>query len=259
MGKKTRVKFYIGTSGWFYPHWQGIFYPQSLKPNQWLFYYSQNFNTVELNATFYRLPPKRTIFSWYEKTPKDFIFSVKVSRYITHIKRLKNCQKEWSLFFAYIQDLKEKLGPFLFQLPPSFKKDLKLLRDFLKTIKKITPLKKQKLAFEFRHPSWLSEDVFYFFQRQKNLSFCLIDAKDWSSPDDSYGGFVYVRFHGPGRLYASDYSKTELKRWAQKIKRFLSQEKDVYVYFNNDFSGFALQDARIFSYLLENIDSKNKA
>lgn len=239
---KGETNLYIGTSGWSYPHWEGIFYPKDLAKKKQLEYFAKHFNTVELNSSFYHLPKESTFANWYERTPKDFLFSVKVSRFISHVKYLKDCKEPWLNFYQRAKLLKEKLGPFLIQLPPNWKKDLERLRGFIKMIKEISP--KERLAFEFRNESWFSSEVYQFFKAQKNLSFCIADSAIWPKTPEPFGDFVYIRFHGPGRLYGSDYSKEELKEWSRRIKDFLKEGLNVYCYFNNDFQGFALENAK---------------
>lgn len=204
------AKLYIGTSGFSYPHWEkGVFYPAGLAKAKQLEYYSRHFQTVELNNTFYRLPTKENFQKWYQQTPQNFVFSLKASRYITHIKRLKDVQDSWQKFINNAQELKEKLGPILFQFPANFQVDEKRLEEFLKILPK-----KYKYAFEFRHQGW----------------FCLS------------AGFTYLRLHGPTELYSSKYTDSQLKKIAIDVKRQL-KDKDVYVYFNNDARGYALENA----------------
>jgi len=233
---------YIGTSGWSYPSWKGIFYPENLSERKWLEFFAENFKTVELNSPFYRLPKESTFSGWYRRTPKDFIFAVKVSRFISHVKYLKDCKKAWEIFYQRAKLLKEKLGPFLIQLPPNWKKDLKRIKDFVKMARKVSP--KERFVFEFRHESWFCPQVYQYFKKEKNITFCIADSKRWPKITELFGDFVYIRFHGPGSLYASKYSKDQLKEWAKIIKKFLKKDIDVFCYFNNDFSGFAIENAR---------------
>jgi len=235
-------KLYIGTSGFAYHHWEkGVFYPRGLSPYKKLEYYCKKFNSVELNSTFYRLCQISTFKSWQKRTPKNFLFAVKVSKYITHIKKLKNSKKEWELFYQRAKYLKENLGPFLFQLPPSLKKNLRRLKNFLEFLEKSYP--QNLFAFEFRHPSWFSEDVFKLFKNKKQFSFCIADSPRWPSVKKIIGGFVYIRFHGGKILYGSNYSGKELKEWGKFIKKCLNQKLDVFCYFNNDAKGFAPKNA----------------
>ncbi len=237
------AKLFIGTSGFSYLHWEkGVFYPKELSGSRKLEYYSSQFRTVEINSSFYHLPSRKTFKCWKERTPESFIFAVKVSRYITHIKKLKGCQKEWEEFLKRAILLGEKLGPFLFQFPESWKKDLKRLETFVKIIRKTN--RNFRFAFEFRHRSWFCGEVYKFFERQKNLSFCIADSPNWPSVNDVFGGFAYFRMHGKKSLYSSNYSYEDLKSLARRIKKHLKHNLEVYCYFNNDANGFACQNAK---------------
>lgn len=233
--KKGRC--FIGTSGWYYQHWFGPFYPQGLVKEQLLPYFARSFNTVELNNTFYHLPKEATVRTWHKKAPGDFVFAVKASRFITHIKRLTNLGDSLKVFFKRVYLLKEKLGPILYQLPPSMKMDNKRLSSFLKRL----PQKKRNVI-EFRHQSWLNEEVFEVLKRF-NAAHCIISMPDFPTALEVTADFIYIRMHGGSSLYRSNYPLTELKRWAARIKKFLKSGLDVYVYFNNDAEGFALKNA----------------
>jgi len=237
---------FIGTSGFSYSHWEnGIFYPKNLPKRKQLEYYSQHFNTVELNSPFYHLPKKETFSKWREEVGDNFLFSLKVSKSITHIKRLNDCERDWREFFERAKNLKEKLGPFLFQFPPNFKKDVKVFQKFLKILPK-----NYLFAFEFRHPSWFSNEVYKIFKKRKNTCFCWIDSPKWPQLNTLVGDFLYIRFHGKESLYRSCYSEKELKEWSEVIKKYLKKGFKVFVYFNNDFQGFAVQNAKtLASYL----------
>lgn len=236
------AKLFIGTSGFSYSHWEdGVFYPKDLPRVKQLEYLAEHFNTVELNNSFYRLPQVKTFLDWKEKTPRGFIFSVKVSRFITHVKKLNQCQAPWKEFEKRALNLGPKLGPFLFQFPPNWKENFSRLEDFVRIIEK-NP--KFKFAFEFRHPSWFSLRVYQLFRKHRNLSLCLIDSPDWPITEEVTGNFVYIRMHGSKVLYSSNYSKKELKQLAGRIKGYLGRNLDVYCYFNNDASGFAVKNAK---------------
>lgn len=250
MGKRE-AKLYIGTSGWSYPHWEGIFYPEDLAKKKQLEYFSQHFDTVELNSPFYHLPRESTFAGWYKRTSKDFVFAVKVSRFISHIKYLKDCEEPWLNFYQRAKLLKEKLGPFLVQLPPNWKKDLDRLKDFVKTVKKVSP--QEKFAFEFRHETWFCPEIYHSFEKEKDVCFCMADSNRWPKTQEITDNFVYLRFHGPGQLYGSKYSKKDLENWAVKIKDYLKQGRDVFCYFNNDFQGFAIENAKELLKLCERI------
>jgi uncharacterized protein YecE (DUF72 family) len=228
--------YFIGTSGWHYDHWRGRFYPDKLGRSEWLDYYARHFRTVELNNTFYRLPSESTFASWYSKSIPNFIFAVKVSRFITHVKRLKDCGEPLTTFLDRAGILKEKLGPLLYQLPPGMHRDDSTLKAFLT----ILPAG-LKHVFEFRHESWLDEGIFKLLGRY-GAGLCVFDMPDFKCPLMATADFAYVRFHGSAGLYESCYSDTELADWAERIKNL--EVSEVYIYFNNDAEGYALDNAR---------------
>jgi len=237
------AKLFVGTSGFSYSHWEnGVFYPKGLPKAKQLEYFSEQFSTVELNSSFYGLPKDKTFTNWRERTPEDFTFAVKVSRFITHVKKLSQCKDSWKIFLERASHLGPKLGPFLFQFPSIWRKNLERLEKFILMIKKNNS--KLRFAFEFRHPSWFSPEVYRFFRKYENLSICIIDSPKWPSVNEITGNFVYFRMHGRKILYGSDYSEKEIKRLAEKIKGYLNNKLDVYCYFNNDACGFAVKNAK---------------
>ncbi len=249
VSRKSPGKLFIGTSGFSYSHWEdGVFYPKGLAKTKQLEYYAKHFQTVELNNPFYRLPSVKTFSSWRERTPKGFIFSVKVSRYITHIKYLRQCKAAWKTFLERAEHLESKLGPFLFQLPPNWHKNLDRLENFLKLLGEKN--KKHRYVFEFRHPSWFFKDTYNLFKKYKNISLCLADSPRWPFKEIITGDFIYIRMHGGKILYGSNYSKKELKQWGEKIKKWLKKKLDVYIYFNNDVQGFAVKNAKLLKKIL---------
>jgi len=231
-------KLFIGTSGWVYSHWDGIFYPEDLASKDKLKYFSQHFKTTEINYSFYHLPRKSTYQNWYEITPEDFLFTVKVSRFITHIKRLKGVKEAWKQFFENALNLKEKLGPILFQFPPNFKIDLKRLEPFLKILSK-----NHRYAFEFRHKTWCDKKVYQLLKKYK-VAWVIADSPRYPKAETITCNFVYIRMHGSKVLFSSKYTNKELKDLSQKIKKWLKQRKNVFVYFNNDTMGYALKNAK---------------
>jgi len=259
-------KAYIGTSGYNYWHWwDGVFYPADLPQSKWLEYYAKYFDTVELNVTFYRLPQKKTFENWYKRTAKNFLFVAKGSRFITHIKKLKDCGEPLKIFFTNVSALKEKLGPILWQLPPGLKANKEKLNDFCQLLKKIMP--KIVQAFEFRNETWFNEEI-YEILRKYNFTLCIAhsprpsyecfaihDEKEvgqtregrgspyWPCVEEITADSIYLRFHGGESLYGSNYSDEELKSWARKAKRWLKEDKTVYAYFNNDAYGYAVKNA----------------
>lgn len=234
---------YIGTSGWHYNHWRGNFYPEKMSANDWLGYYVQNFNTVEINASFYRLPQESTWTKWRNIAPPGFCFAVKASRYITHIKRLKDSRGPLETFIERAKCLQKNLGPVLYQLPPNMQRDNDSLESFLSALSETG--KNLQHVFEFRHRSWIEDSVFELL-RKYNAGFCIFDMPELTTPLLATADFAYVRFHGHEDLYSSSYPDRELAEWANKIKGLPSSVKTIYAYFNNDAGGFAIENARTF-------------
>ncbi len=247
--KKTKV--FIGTSGYNYKHWGGgVFYPENLPSTQWLNHYTAHFKTVELNVTFYRLPGRKTFAGWHRQTPAGFSFAIKGNRFITHLKKLKDSKDSLRIFFRNASALKEKLSVVLWQLPANFHLNLERLDEFSTLLTKNPLGKKVRQAFEFRHLSWFCPEV-YSILRKHNFSLCLAHSSRWPMVEIAAADFVYLRFHGGAVLYGSNYSEKELKEWAVKAKGFLEEGKDIYAYFNNDTSGYAVKNAKRFRELLE--------
>jgi len=250
-------KIFIGTSGWAYSHWENIFYPDSLPSKDKLKYYSRQFKTTEVNYSFYRLPRPSTYQNWYSQTPGNFLFAVKTSRFITHIKRLKDVKEPWKIFIKNALNLKEKLGPVLFQFPPSFKateENIKRLKGFLRFIC-VNPrryLRKSavlRFAFEFRHKTWCDKKI-YNLLKKYNAAWVIADSPSYPKVEELTADFVYVRMHGSKVLFSSKYTRKELKDLAEKIKKW-SRNRDVFVYFNNDAQGYALENAKTLKELLK--------
>jgi uncharacterized protein YecE (DUF72 family) len=241
---------YIGTSGWMYKDWGKKFYPKDMKEG-FLTFLSEEFNTVEINTSFYHLPKPTTFAKWRGETGKDFRFAVKISRFITHEKRLKQCREPIRRFLLSAKELKNKLSVVLIQLPPSLKYDKKVLSKFLSDLtlvcKKINV--RPRFVLEPRHKSFMVEapEVKSILQKSKVALVFPHSAKIPSfSPEDEnvIVPFVYIRFHGPSEFAASRYGRSRLLPWAERIKKWLSEKLTVYVYFNNDVHGHAIDDAR---------------
>ena len=231
----------IGTSGWVYPHWKGLFYPSDLKEKECFTYYAARFPTVEINNSFYRLPAEQTFRNWRAQAPPGFCYAVKASRYITHLKRLKDPKEPVALFWSRARLLGETLGPVLFQLPPRFPSDPQRLDAFLKTLPpEIKP------AFEFRDLSWETDEVFGLLDAA-GAAFVYADRPSARVPDVVTGGWAYIRFHQGAKLHPG-YPARKLERWAGRIASL--NAKDVFVYFNNDTLGAAIRDAQKLSELL---------
>jgi len=230
-------KIYIGTSGWHYKHWMDNFYPPGVKSKGFTDYYIRFFRTVEINNSFYKLPSFETFANWRAAVPDDFIFAVKASRYITHMKKLKEPQEGLSRLFNNINALEEKLGPILFQLPPMWKLNLERLRDLLRLLPPY-----YRYTFEFRHHSWYTPEVLDLL-RQHNAAFCIYELEYHLSPLEVTADFVYVRLHGPEGKYAGSYSESALQGWANQCMTWQQAGLDVYFYFDNDQMGYAAFNA----------------
>lgn len=231
-------RLWIGTSGWVYAHWRGVLYPQEMPTSKWLPYYADRFPTVELNNSFYRLPSEAAFRGWAESVPPGFRFSVKASRYLTHMKKLREPQEPLERFLGRARLLGGKLGPVLYQLPPRWKCNLSRLRDFLACLP--TDLDH---VIEFRDPSWINDQVFAALEAH-GAGFCTISHPTLTCPVRSTTRIVYIRMHGAQTLYASCYGEEELCWWAGQIEDVLSKGHEVYVYFNNDAYGYAVQNAQ---------------
>jgi uncharacterized protein YecE (DUF72 family) len=247
---KVQPYIHIGTSGWFYYHWKNFY--QDRPSSEWLQFYSEHFITVEVNSTYYHLPKKNSVKKWFAITPKDFVFSVKFNRQITHIKRLENTEREINNFLKSIAPLKSKLGPLLFLLPPSFKLNFEALKQC------ITRLPKKHLyTFEFRNASWHVPAV-YDLLKKYNIALCISDLNGKLSPIEITASFVYVRLHGPKIAYKGIYSLQTLKKWAERINEWETSKLNIYVYFDNDEKGFAITDAKKLIKLLDLEKGKGK-
>ena len=234
---------HIGTSGWSYEHWKEIFYPEGLKPTSWLHYYSQFFSTVEVNTTFYHTPSQKTVENWYSGVLEDFIFSIKTNRYITHLKKLKDCKGSLKIFYKSLENFKGKVGPILVQLPPSFKINNERLIEFISELDT-----KYQHVFEFRHESWFVDRVYEVLAHQ-NMALCITDLNGKLSPEEITADFTYIRLHGPKKAYKGSYGPAHLKIWKKKIETWAAQGS-VYCYFDNDEKSYAIKDAQFLQKIL---------
>jgi uncharacterized protein YecE (DUF72 family) len=235
---KTDVR--IGTSGYHYKHWVGSFYPPKTPPSKMLESYVQHFDTLELNNSFYRLPTIGAFESWRDSTPKNFVFAVKASRFITHNKKLKDPENALDNILARAEHLGKKLGPVLFQLPPHWKVNLERLRSLLEILPR-----EHRYAFEFRELSWMTPEVNRLLKRF-NAAFCIYELAGYHSPFEITADFAYVRLHGPAAgKYQGSYSNTQLREWVGRIREWTTRQKlkAIYVYFDNDQAGYAAQNA----------------
>ncbi|HEX75491.1 MAG TPA: DUF72 domain-containing protein [Dehalococcoidia bacterium] len=240
-------EYYIGTSGWHYDHWRELFYPEKLPKLKWLEFYAEHFTTVELNNSFYHLPSEKAFVNWRESSSKGFVFAVKVSRFITHIKRLKDVTEPLQNFLSRAEFLRYKLGPLLYQLPPNMKRNDETLEAFLASLPH-----EHCHVLEFRHDSWIDDGVFDTLRRH-NVGLCVFDMPDFTCPLVATADFTYIRFHGSAGLYSSCYSDEELSSWAKRIAEVGKNLKAVYIYFNNDAEAYAVKNAETLRQMLQEI------
>jgi uncharacterized protein YecE (DUF72 family) len=231
----------IGTSGWHYRSWHGPFYPSDLRIKDFLSYYISEFDTAEINNSFYRLPTEKAVKAWHDSVPEGFLFAWKASRFITHMKRLKDIEDSIALVFGRMAGLGGKFGPVLFQLPPTFKADAETRERLARCLDLVPP--RHRYAFEFRHPSWY-EDPTLDLLRDHNAALCISDHAAAPSPWVATADFVYIRAHGTNGRYAGSYSRDTLQDWARRIARWGEERRDAYVYFDNDIKSAAPGDAR---------------
>ena len=231
----------IGTSGWQYADWRGRFYPRRLPQSQWLRHYAERFRTVEVNNAFYRLPEADTFRRWRDATPDDFVIGVKASRYLTHVRRLRDPAEPVERLMSRAQELGVKLGPVLLQLPPNFRADLPALRSTLEVFPRTV-----RVAFEPRHESWHTDATFALLEEFR-AAFCLSDAPGRRSPVRRTAGWGYLRLHEGGATPAPCYGRAALGTWARRLAELWGEGDDVYVYFNNDRGGCAVRDAHRFA------------
>jgi uncharacterized protein YecE (DUF72 family) len=220
---------YIGTSGWNYQHWKPCFY-NNIPAKQWLSFCASQFNSIEVNSTFYRLQSEKTFQRWYQDTPENFRFAIKANRYLTHTKRLRNAADSILLEKQHASSLNDKLAVVLWQLPANFSINLNRLNDFIVALKSWDTVRH---TIEFRDPSWFDDSVSDLLC-QNNIAVCQSDAGNWPLWQCFTADFVYVRLHGKPQTYASNYSVTKLENWANQMKLWLKQNRDVFIYFDND-------------------------
>lgn len=240
------MSIHIGTSGWSYDHWHKVLFPNGIKPWERLGYYVQQFQTVELNSSFYRWPAEAAFKSWQRRLPPGFLLSVKAPRHLTHNKCLYAPERWLERIKASWHELSDKRAVLLVQLSPNFGLDYKRLQYFLQQIPSWI-----KLAIEFRHHSWHQEGVFRLLE-QYNAAYCIMSGAHLPCVLRATAPFVYVRLHGPDQhhLYGGSYSEADLRWWAMHIKEWEKQGRDVYVYFNNDGGGHAVYNARLLRAIL---------
>jgi uncharacterized protein YecE (DUF72 family) len=237
-----QAEFRAGTSGWTYGGWRGRFYPEALKPSDYLAWYARRFDTVEVNSSFYHLPQPKRFEKWAAGTPERFVFAVKVSKIVTHTRRLEDVEEPWRKFLDHAAHLGGKLGPLLLQFPPSFRADRERLERFLE---RSAALGASRLALEFRHASWFTREVDELAAKHGAALVIGHSSRYPCAPLETAAPFLYLRFHGPRELFASRYSEQELTAWAARIRSWLTQGRPVYAYFNNDACGYAIENAEM--------------
>ena len=235
--RMAQGRCFVGTSGWSYRHWRGAFYPKGLKPAQELSFYAERLESVEVNGTFYRLIAEDTFRKWCDETPAGFVFACKGSRFLTHMKRLKDTGQGLARFFERVEALEGRLGPVVFQLPAHFKPDLERLAGFLDALPAA-----HRYAFEFRDPAWF-EPALLELLAKRNVALCLYEFAGRTAPLEVTADFVYIRLHGPDGPYQGSYGDGALEGWAERIRGWAKQGLDVYCYFDNDERAFAPRNA----------------
>ena len=244
----------IGTSGYHYKHWFGRYYPAGMKPTEMLAHYARDFDTVELNNTFYQLPAEKNFDAWRENSPPDFLYSVKGSRFITHMIKLKDAQRGLTNFVPRAERLRGKLGPILWQLPPGWKINVERLEEFLSLLPK-----GHRYTFELRNVTWMTDAVFEVLTKY-NAAFCIYELAGYMSPLEITTDWTYIRLHGPTHFkYQGSYSDEQLAEWAGRIKRWSRKLKAIYVYFDNDDSANAVQNALTLKRMLGRLAQRRAA
>ncbi|MDB5452778.1 MAG: hypothetical protein JWO33_1356 [Caulobacteraceae bacterium] len=226
----------IGCSGWAYRDWKGPFYPADLKDAERLAFYQSRFSTAEINASFYRVPQAQAVANWAANAPPGFVFAWKASRFVTHNKKLKDCEESLAFILERMSPLGEE-GPVLFQLPPNLHLNLERLATFVGWLPR-----SRRATFEFRHLSWYDPAV-YELLADNDLSLCISDHHAAPSPWIATASYVYVRGHGPGGRYHGTYDEADLAAWADHIRRWRAEGRAVFSYFDNDIKSAAPADA----------------
>ena len=244
----------IGTSGYHYKHWLGRYYPSGLKSSEMLAHYLRDFDTVELNNTFYQLPHESTFDAWRTSTPHDFLFAVKGSRFITHMIKLKDAQRGLTNFMPRAELLGGKLGPILWQLPPGWKVNVERLEEFLSLLPR-----EHRYTFELRNETWMTDAV-YEVLRKYDAAFCIYELAGYQSPIEITTDWTYIRLHGPTHFkYQGSYSDKQLAEWAARIRSWSHKMRAIYVYFDNDDSAYAVDNALTLKKMLGRLAQRKAA
>lgn len=235
-------EIHIGTSGWHYKAWVGDYYPTELKTPQWLPYYTNDFNTTEINNSFYRLPTLETVAAWTEKVPGDFRFSPKFSRFLTHMKKLNDPEEPFERFFSIFHPMKEQLGMVLLQLPPQVAYKEEKTQNVFELIKE--KYSDYDFAIEVRHDSWMSTDSIKLMKKFEVAFTISQQGVGWPYAEHLTAKNIYVRFHGPKKLFASPYPDEMLAGYAKKFKKWARSGHNIWAYFNNDWYAYAIDNAK---------------
>lgn len=240
--KNMAGKIHVGTSGWSYKHWKGVFYPHKLASAKWLPYYADSFSTTEINASFYRLPSEETVLKWKNQVPDNFLFCPKMSRYLTHMKKLREPEEPLERFFSVYHHLEKKIGPVLLQLPPFLKFNYHVAEHLYQLLKK--QYRQYQFVMEVRHDTWMREESLTLMTKYDVGLVISQSAEFFPYSEMITAKNIYVRFHGPKELYASSYSDKALKSFADKFQRWMKEGHQIWVYFNNDIHAHAARDAQ---------------
>ncbi len=239
---------YIGISGWSYYDWKGIFYPGDLKSADWLTYYSKYFHITEINSSFYHLPREKTVLGWKDKVPPKFLFCPKMSKYLTHVTKLKDPEEPLARFFEVFDVVRKQLGPVLIQLPPSLKYEESLATNFFEILKR--DYSNYSFAVEARHNSWIGNEAFALMKKYKVGWVISQSGVGFPYSEQVTAKNIYIRFHGPGKLYASSYSEEMLQEYADKIANWCNTGHSIWVFFNNCYNGVAIDNANTLKKML---------
>lgn len=240
---------HIGTSGWSYKHWKDLYYPKEVKQKDWLKYYAESFETTEINGSFYKLPTHDTVLKWMETVPDDFLFCPKMSRYLTHMKKLREPEEPLERFFGIFEPMKKQLGPVLLQLPPQLKFNYDLVEYFFGMLK--TQYKAYEFVIEIRHDTWLADDSLNLMAKYEIGLVISQSGNHFPYSEMLTAKNIYIRFHGPKELYASSYSDEELLMFSKLMKKWTKEGHEVWAFFNNDIYGYAPKDAARLKALLK--------
>lgn len=239
---------HIGTSGWSYRHWKNIFYPPGLTSGNWLTYYARYFDVTEINGSFYRLPSVETVHDWMRKVPPHFLFCPKMSRFLTHMKKLLHPEESMEKFFEVFEPMKNRMGPVLLQLPPGFRFDYDRAEYFYRLTRE--KYRGYEFVMEVRHESWLQDNSLTLMSKYDIGLVISQSGNEFPYSEMVTARNIYLRLHGPAELYASSYDDSVLQGFVQKIRNWTEEGNVVWVFFNNDIHGHAIENARTMKQML---------